>query len=51
MEIDFSPTLSTSKSQIDTAYNIPQEDLINFELTDEEDKHYQPVPGCSKGIF
>ena len=47
MEIDFIPP--TSNTQIAATSNIPYEDLVNFELTDEIDEHYQPVPGCSKG--
>lgn len=46
MEIDFTPP---SQTQIDTANNMPEEDLLNFELSDEKDEHYQPIPGCSKG--
>jgi hypothetical protein len=45
MEIDFLPS---NNIEIDTANNIPDEDLVNFELTDEKDEHYQPVPSFSK---
>ena len=49
MDIDFSqpakkePTIAT--------YRIPEEDLMNYELSDKEDEHYQPMLVDSQGKY